>query len=385
MSYILDALKKSDKQRQQQRVPDLNTVQLELAPPKKKKASWLFPLAAIVLANVLFILFFVILQKQPATEKQAIVHSSDQAPQETVQERRQALAPQSTPEPSSASREPVQSEPAAEDESTVVNMAEDDAASRQDSAAAPPMAYEETAAEPQPQEDAQAEDTQAGSAEVADTLAPQSTPEPSPASREPLQSEPAAAEDESAAANMAEDDAASRQDSAAAPPMAHEETAAEPQPQEDADAEDTQEESGSEEASTIAPLEEDAIASPVTAPHPEEYNEKPEQDQAQRTQPAETTDTSPVGPEAGLTKAALHIDQLPADVREQLPDIHISAHLYYKDKPASRFASINGKMLREGQTLTRDLKVAEITTDGVIFRYQEYLFYVPVFWGVLRN
>lgn len=299
MSYILDALKKSDKQRQQERVPDLNTVQLELAPPKKKKALWLLPLAAIVLANMIFILFFVIHQKQPATKTQAIVHSSDQAQQETVQERRPAIAPQATPEPSPAGREPRQAEPvAAEDESTVANMAEDEAASRQDSAAAPPLSDGETAAGPQPQEDAQAEDT------LAD---------------------------------------------------------------------------GSEAADTIAPLEEDAIASPVTAAHPEEYNETPEQDQPQRPRPAETADSSPVEPKGGLTKKALHIDQLPGAIRQQLPDIHISAHLFYEDKPASRFASINGKILREGQTLAPDLEVAEISTDGVIFRYQKYLFFVPVF------
>jgi len=299
MSYILDALKKSDKQRQQERVPDLNTVQLELAPPKKKKAAWLLPLAALVLANVIFILFFVIHQKQPATKTQAIVPSSGQAQQDTVQERRQAIAPQSTPAPSPASHGPRQAEPAAaEDESTAANMAEDDAASRQDSAAAPPMSHGETAAGPQPQEDAQAGDTQAGAAE---------------------------------------------------------------------------------ETNTIAPLEEDASASPVTATHPEKYNETPAQDQPQRPRPAETADSSPVEPKGGLTKKALHIDQLPGAIRQQLPDIHISAHLFYEDKPASRFASINGKILREGQTLAPDLEVAEISTDGVIFRYQKYLFYVPVF------
>jgi general secretion pathway protein B len=379
MSYILDALKKSDKQRQQERVPDLNTVQLELAPPKKKKAAWLLPLAALVLANVIFILFFVIHQKQPATKTQAIVPSSGQAQQDTVQERRQAIAPQSTPAPSPASHGPRQAEPAAaEDESTTANMAGGVAASRQDPAAAPPMAHAETAAGPQPQEDAQAEDTQAGAAKVANTIAPQATPEPSPASREPLQSEPAAAEDESTAANMAEDDAASRQDSAAAPPMSHGETAAGPQPQEDAQAGDTQA-GAAEETNTIAPLEEDASASPVTATHPEKYNETPAQDQPQRPRPAETADSSPVEPKGGLTKKALHIDQLPGAIRQQLPDIHISAHLFYEDKPASRFASINGKILREGQTLAPDLEVAEISTDGVIFRYQKYLFYVPVF------
>ncbi|MCK9296688.1 MAG: general secretion pathway protein GspB [Desulfobulbaceae bacterium] len=379
MSYILDALKKSDKQRQQARVPDLNTVQLELAPPKKKKAPWLLPLGVIVLANVIFILFFVLLHKQPATKTQAIIPGSDQAPQETVQERRQAAAPQATPEPSSVSREPLESEPAAaEDESTSANRPGGVAASGPDPAAAPPMAQEETAAAPPPQEEAYAEDPQAGASDAANTSAPQLTPEPSPASREPLPAEPAAAEDESAAANRAGGVAASRPDPAAAPSIANGEIEEGGQLQEEAQAEDTRE-SGPEEANMSAPPQEEAITGPVTASHPEEYNEKPEQDQPQRPPLAETADSGPLEPEAGLTKKALHIDQLPVAIRRQLPDFHISAHLFYKDKPAARLACINGKVLREGQMLAPDLKVAEISTDGVIFRYQKYLFYVPVF------
>ncbi|MCJ7602686.1 MAG: hypothetical protein MUO63_14450, partial [Desulfobulbaceae bacterium] len=217
MSYILDALKKSEKQRQQKHVPDLNTAPSELAPPKKKKAWWPLPLAAIVLGNVIFLLFFVKLQKQPATETQAIVHSSDQAQQETVQDRQKAIAPQATPGLSPVSHEPQQAELAAtEDESTVASMAEDDTASRQDPAAAIPMSHGEIAAAPQLQDDAYAEDTQESGSEVANNIAPQSTPALSPVSHEPLQSELAAAEDESTVASMAEDDTASRQDPAAA-------------------------------------------------------------------------------------------------------------------------------------------------------------------------
>ncbi|MBU0908251.1 MAG: general secretion pathway protein GspB [Proteobacteria bacterium] len=381
MSYILDALKKSEKQRQQARVPDLNTAPQELAPQKKKKAWWPLALAAIVLVNVIFILFFVIRQKQPATEKQAMVHSSDQAQQETVQERRKSIAPQARPGLATVSHEPLQSEPAAaEDESTVVSKAEDDPASPQDPAAATPMSHGEIAAGQQLQEDAYVEDTRESGSEVAN-LAPQATPALSPVSPEPRQAEPATPEDESTVSGMVEDDTASRQDPAAATPMSHGEIAADPQLQEDAYAEDTRE-SGPEVAN-MAPLEDVAIAgkslSPVTATHPEEYYEEPEQDQSQRPRPVETADSSPIEPKGSLMKKALHIEQLPRAIREQLPDIHISAHLFYENKPASRFASINGKVLREGQMLTPDLKVAEISTDGVIFRYQKYFFYVPVF------
>ena len=74
----------------------------------------------------------------------------------------------------------------------------------------------------------------------------------------------------------------------------------------------------------------------------------------------------------------LHIMQLPSSIQEKLPEFHISAHVYFAKKPASRLASINGKIVREGQKLIPDLKVEEITSDGVIFSYHEYLFHVPI-------
>ncbi|MFH1215479.1 MAG: general secretion pathway protein GspB [Pseudomonadota bacterium] len=377
MSYILDALKKSDKQRKQTPVPDLNTTPLELAASKKKKAWWPITIAAIVLANVIFILFFVKLQKQPATETQAIVHGSD--PTE-VEERQKAIALESTPELQPVNHEPHQSElAAAEAENTVANMTEDKTASRQDSAAATSMSDEETAAGPQLQEEAYGENTQGRGSEVANKSALQATPAPSPVSHEPLQSGLAASEDESAVASMAEE-SGSLQNHAAAP-ISEEEKAADPQLQEDAYVEDKQE-NGSEVASKSAPRKDVAIASesvsPRTATPAEEYPEKPEQDQSPHLLPVETADSRPNEPKDSLRKQALRINQLPGAIRQQLPDIHIGAYLY-KNNPAERLASINGKILREGQMFTPDIQVAEISTNGVIFRYQKYLFYVSVF------
>lgn len=63
------------------------------------------------------------------------------------------------------------------------------------------------------------------------------------------------------------------------------------------------------------------------------------------------------------------IDKLPASVREKLPPLAISFHFYSHD-PGSRMVSINGHLLREGQTMNEDLKVEEIIADGVIMSFQ---------------
>ena len=77
-------------------------------------------------------------------------------------------------------------------------------------------------------------------------------------------------------------------------------------------------------------------------------------------------------------RESLHYMQLPLSIQKELPELHISAHVYFAKKPASRLVSINGRIVREGDNFVPDLKVEEITSDGVIFSYQKYLFHVPL-------
>lgn len=69
--------------------------------------------------------------------------------------------------------------------------------------------------------------------------------------------------------------------------------------------------------------------------------------------------------------------QLPASIRNQLPELRISAH-FFAEKPASRLASINGRIVHEGDSLN-GLDVQEITPDGVVLGFASYRFLVPVF------
>ncbi len=89
--------------------------------------------------------------------------------------------------------------------------------------------------------------------------------------------------------------------------------------------------------------------------------------------------TTPVAKKPKVPGKPPYLHQLPSSIQKEIPEIHIAAHVYYKNKPSSRLASINGKLMREGDTLAKGLKVAEISSDGVIFSYKKYFFYVDVF------
>ena len=70
--------------------------------------------------------------------------------------------------------------------------------------------------------------------------------------------------------------------------------------------------------------------------------------------------------------------RLPADVRAELPALNISAH-YYANQFQARMASINGRIMRQGQKVQDDLTLEEITREGVIFRFRKYRFSMDVF------
>ncbi len=72
------------------------------------------------------------------------------------------------------------------------------------------------------------------------------------------------------------------------------------------------------------------------------------------------------------------LNDLPPSVRQTLPDIAISGHSYSAD-PSSRIVFINGKTMREGQVVTGDLRLEQITSDGIILSYHGYRLRKEVF------
>ncbi|MCX7149928.1 MAG: general secretion pathway protein GspB [Rhodocyclales bacterium] len=64
---------------------------------------------------------------------------------------------------------------------------------------------------------------------------------------------------------------------------------------------------------------------------------------------------------------------MPASIRKTLPVMSVAVHAY-SSTPGDRLVSINGRMLREGDTLAPDLKLEQISPDGMIFTYRGYRF-----------
>ena len=99
-------------------------------------------------------------------------------------------------------------------------------------------------------------------------------------------------------------------------------------------------------------------------------------------QPPDTTaadDALPTkhGP-ASATEEIPLLSTLPQSFRQRLPELSIS-FLSYSQKPSKRLVSINGRILREGQTITDDLTVEKITSAGVVLNYRDDRFRLEVF------
>ncbi len=72
------------------------------------------------------------------------------------------------------------------------------------------------------------------------------------------------------------------------------------------------------------------------------------------------------------------LNRLPAALQSEIPQIAIYGHIY-SDSPATRLININGNILREGDTAAKNLKVEEITENGVVFNYQGTRFIIRAF------
>lgn len=74
-----------------------------------------------------------------------------------------------------------------------------------------------------------------------------------------------------------------------------------------------------------------------------------------------------------------HLIELPLSFQKSVPDLTFNSHIYASDPAASR-VTINSQYLRPGDRLG-DLRVEQITVDGVVFSLNGQRFRV----GVVRN
>ena len=110
MSFILDALKKSEKKRETAEVPNLHTVHGEgPPPPKKRRPLWPYLLIAVLLLNAGVLIWYVFFREEPQVP--AVV--TDPAPAPIAESAPLASAPPAVaaPEPVTPSPEPVAAPP----------------------------------------------------------------------------------------------------------------------------------------------------------------------------------------------------------------------------------------------------------------------------------
>lgn len=101
----------------------------------------------------------------------------------------------------------------------------------------------------------------------------------------------------------------------------------------------------------------------------------PAQEPADAVTPQPTATPAPIttrGTSSGLPT----IDQLRLDGSLQLTELHVDIHVY-SDTPGERFVFINMVKHREGSLLDEGPVVTEITTDGVILKYDGRSFLLP--------
>lgn len=71
------------------------------------------------------------------------------------------------------------------------------------------------------------------------------------------------------------------------------------------------------------------------------------------------------------------IKELPAAIKGSLPELKMTVHSY-NEQPQSRFVVMNNNTVREGQLINAELKVEQITPNGVILNYQGHRFVLGI-------
>lgn len=95
----------------------------------------------------------------------------------------------------------------------------------------------------------------------------------------------------------------------------------------------------------------------------------------------DTEDSIPIIEATAITPAqVIDINELPASIRQQIPDMIFSGHIY-STTAAQRSLVINNNFMEEGDAVSHDLILVEITRNGAIFDFRNYRFSTGVLSG----
>ncbi len=76
-------------------------------------------------------------------------------------------------------------------------------------------------------------------------------------------------------------------------------------------------------------------------------------------------------------KQVYRFGQLPVAIQKQIPPLQMSLHAYNRADASSSMVQLNDRILRKGDRVADKLRLEKITADGVVLRYDGYLFLLP--------
>jgi general secretion pathway protein B len=96
------------------------------------------------------------------------------------------------------------------------------------------------------------------------------------------------------------------------------------------------------------------------------------------TAAVESTELMPIDLKPSRSTRVLHVEELPSEVRRDVPKISATGYVYSADTGV-RVVNVNERSLQEGDELMAGLKLELIAPDHVLFSFRGYRFRVEMF------
>ncbi len=122
---------------------------------------------------------------------------------------------------------------------------------------------------------------------------------------------------------------------------------------------------------------ESEVAARPTEPEPETTVATPDDELTQADEPTEVARTvtpqSPAEPWRPGGPEYVRVWELPLSIRRDLPELKLSIHVYSREEQR-RFVLVNGQRFTSGDTITSGVRLAEIRPEGAVIDYRNYRF-----------
>ena len=71
------------------------------------------------------------------------------------------------------------------------------------------------------------------------------------------------------------------------------------------------------------------------------------------------------------------LNELPISIQNRIPALKMSLHAFARNNSSASMVQFNGDIMHEGDDVTNNIKLEQITAAGAILRYDGYRFMVP--------